>query len=273
MATRRKVLDAVIRHRIDLQRYAKGEASSIVRLLASNDAKIVEQLRFILPSTPGARASIDRLVEQVTATRGRQLGEVRARLHSDLVQLAESEGATIGKLMSRAVGVPVAFNPIQKLASRQSVSRAFGGAPGSRRTLGRWFNDLARADQRRLSTTIRQGLYAGQTHEQIVRTLVGTPSAKYADGVMAITRREAETAVRTASNHVANAAQVSWAKANSDVVTGMEWLSLLDERTCPICESLHGEITQGDPAPPAHPNCRCTLVPILDLDALAEAAP
>lgn len=271
MATRRKVLDAVIRHRIDLQRYAKGEASAIVKLLTSQDAKLVEQLRYVLPQTMRTRTAIDQLLRRTSTARGSQLAAVRTQLHADMVKLAESEGVSLGLMMSRAIGVPVNLNPISKLASRQSVSRAFGGAPGSRQTLSNWFSDLARADQRRLASTIRAGLYSGKTNDQIVRDLVGTKAARYTDGALSITRREAETAVRTASNHVANAAQVEWAKANSDVVSGMEWLSLLDERTCEECASLHGTTTQGDPAPPAHPNCRCTLVPLFNLDALAEA--
>jgi SPP1 gp7 family putative phage head morphogenesis protein len=43
----------------------------------------------------------------------------------------------------------------------------------------------------------------------------------------------------------------------------MDWLTALDERTCPICRKYDGKITpsQTDGVfPPAHPNCRCAVV-------------
>lgn len=35
------------------------------------------------------------------------------------------------------------------------------------------------------------------------------------------------------------------------------WLTVRDDRVCPICEALDGKVT--DKLPPAHPNCRCTI--------------
>ena len=52
-------------------------------------------------------------------------------------------------------------------------------------------------------------------------------------------------------------------------IGGYQWSAILDDRTCPICESLDGTYFEpGDPAlaelkPPIHPNCRCILVAVL----------
>jgi HK97 family phage portal protein len=49
-------------------------------------------------------------------------------------------------------------------------------------------------------------------------------------------------------------------------VTKTEWYAALDERLCPICETLHGKvspISEGE-VPPAHVSCRCTVLPVLD---------
>lgn len=49
-------------------------------------------------------------------------------------------------------------------------------------------------------------------------------------------------------------------------VKKVEWLTASDERTCPICKPLNGKIFDIDKAPdiPAHPNCRCVLLPVIE---------
>ena len=43
-------------------------------------------------------------------------------------------------------------------------------------------------------------------------------------------------------------------------VRKLEWMTMEDERTCPVCGGLEGEVFDTDrfPNQPAHPNCRCT---------------
>jgi SPP1 gp7 family putative phage head morphogenesis protein len=44
-----------------------------------------------------------------------------------------------------------------------------------------------------------------------------------------------------------------------------QWLSALAETTCQECASRHGVIYDwGDEQPPIHPNCLCTMYPIVD---------
>lgn len=61
----------------------------------------------------------------------------------------------------------------------------------------------------------------------------------------------------------------------SGVVEGKEWLTAIDERTCPSCGELDGAIIPLNKSfnssefgkvdfPPLHPYCRCTTIPVLD---------
>lgn len=56
----------------------------------------------------------------------------------------------------------------------------------------------------------------------------------------------------------------------SGVVKGMEWLAYLDGATDEDCADLDGKVAPlggnfgGAGLPPLHPNCRCTLIPVLD---------
>lgn len=42
------------------------------------------------------------------------------------------------------------------------------------------------------------------------------------------------------------------------------WIAELDERTCEVCGALHGTFygESWTHLPPAHPNCRCSIVQI-----------
>jgi hypothetical protein len=55
-------------------------------------------------------------------------------------------------------------------------------------------------------------------------------------------------------------------RENDDIVIGYRWSSTLDQRTCQVCAPLDGRVFKLDkgPAPPLHPNCRCSQVPELD---------
>jgi HK97 family phage portal protein len=75
-----------------------------------------------------------------------------------------------------------------------------------------------------------------------------------------------------ASTEVTNAYQqgneIAWVA--SDVVDEMEWVTVRDERVCPLCGPMHGKRAplggtfEGGVKPPArHPRCRCFTRPVL----------
>jgi len=73
----------------------------------------------------------------------------------------------------------------------------------------------------------------------------------------------ARTEVMRASNY---GRYYSWNK--SGVVKYKQWLTAYDDRVCPECDSMNGEVTpigqsfsSGELMPPLHPNCRCTAIP------------
>ena len=55
------------------------------------------------------------------------------------------------------------------------------------------------------------------------------------------------------------------------VVEGKRWNTAVDELVCPICGPLHNVVVGinetfpgGYQNPPAHPNCRCGLTPVVE---------
>lgn len=48
------------------------------------------------------------------------------------------------------------------------------------------------------------------------------------------------------------------------LATVQRWVTAADERTCPVCAPLHGQLFRNDegPTPPLHRSCRCRRVVI-----------
>lgn len=114
---------------------------------------------------------------------------------------------------------------------------------------------------RRMRRTLQSGPLPARDQE---RQLVAY-SEKLADD-------RAKMTARTELNRVANASVISyWSQMmnrgsldRNTVV--LQWNTRYDERTCSICgpldgvtTAIHGSFTPSITAPPAHPNCRCSL--------------
>lgn len=108
---------------------------------------------------------------------------------------------------------------------------------------------------------------SGLTPERMSATL-----QRYADRKL---RERALLIARTETIAASNAGQqLQWAQAVKDgLLRGNEkqrWVVAFDERLCKVCRALHGkEVPLGQPfmsingpvmGPPAHPNCRCSVV-------------
>jgi hypothetical protein len=120
----------------------------------------------------------------------------------------------------------------------------------------------------------------GQTADDVARRLAGTRRAGFADGALAITRRNAETVARTAINHVSNASRDLFFDENADILVGKRWTATLDGRTSPICRAndgrikpvpgqeklaaKHGGLLPQSAVLPAHLNERSVWIGILD---------
>lgn len=204
-----------------------------------------------------------------SATAARELKALRAAVP----RLAET--AQELKVLEAATPVKVRFTQVELDQLRAIVlSRPFQG-----RLLKDWYKGLEAADQRRLRQAIQLGMAEGESVDQIVRRIVGTRKKRYADGGLAISRRDAQAVVRTAVNHVSNKAREQVWEANSDITPALIWVATLDGRTTPICRARDGRgapvggnelppnllpLTPPGARPPAHFNCRSTMAAYID---------
>ena len=80
----------------------------------------------------------------------------------------------------------------------------------------------------------------------------------------------ANTLVRTETAWIQNQACI--ARYKDYGVSQVQWWTDPDERTCKVCGKLHKNIYPiGANIPcPAHPRCRCTIIPVVDTELLED---
>jgi SPP1 gp7 family putative phage head morphogenesis protein len=277
------LLDAQVSHLIGLQRLGSGILRKILALLNRTDSDIADTIRERLadvePGTIETTFTTERLnllLDAIRAIGDRVGDEIQARLLKEALGLAEYEAEF--QVSTITEHLPVRFDVVQPTIEQlQAVvtKRPFQG-----RLLREWAKGLGSDRSRRVHDAIRIGMVEGETTDQIVQRVRGRRSMDYKDGVLEISRRDAEAVVRTAVTHIASGAQQATYAANADLVKSWRFVATLDMRTTVSCASLDGKVfpVGKGPMPPRHFRCRSSSVPVtasfrdlgIDLDEVPE---
>ena len=259
-----KLQTATIDHGHDIIRYQNQVVYKVIALLNRTDKDLFVQLTAALQQLPVSQFTVERLdsllasVRQINAA---AYQKIRHDLQTELADLVAYEQGYQQQLFQNTL--PVAFEvatvPVAQVVS-SAMARPFQG-----RLLSEWMAGLEAEKAAKIRDAIRIGYVEGQTIQEMVTRLRGTKAKQYQDGILEITRRNAETIVRTAVSHTANHTRQKFAEANDDLVKGIKWISTLDGKTSPICQSRDGKVYPVDsgPRPPAHPNCRSSTSYVL----------
>lgn len=260
--------DRAIRHALALSPYSRGLADKIVRLLNSADADLLEKLAARLAliedrgfdTGPRTTKWLQSLLDEIRAINTAVYDKIGDTLTDELVQFSAAEAGFQKAAIDTALGVELGTG----LPSPARLKALVTETPIQGRLLSPWIRDMEAGRAGRIEQQIRLGLVQSETTDQIVRRIRGTKAARYADGILDVSRRSAQSMVLTASSHVSNvAAQETW-KANAHVVKGWQFLATLDGRTTITCAGLSGSfhpIGEG-PIPPRHIRCRSVSVPV-----------
>lgn len=116
--------------------------------------------------------------------------------------------------------------------------------------IARRFAQMPPAAVKSAKGTLLAGIASGQGPRQIASRLRYDLSSQLSDALR-IARTESMQAYRTGS--------LSTYQANSDVVTGWDWLAEPD--ACDFCLSMNGKHFSISDSLDSHPNCRCTMLP------------
>ncbi len=129
---------------------------------------------------------------------------------------------------------------------------------------GKMFSDRIWDNKDALVKHIKQNLTAGIIRGDSIQKM-----SRQLKKDLNVLYYQAERLVRTETNYAMNQGHLK-GYADSGVVEKYEFLAAIDSRTSKLCKNQNGKVyklsdaTVGVNFPPLHPNCRSTVIPILE---------
>lgn len=281
MAKQPKPKKTILEQVYDYQTRLQGVANDLAVKLAAVALKTNEPVaKFIATELPKKKRSIkaeldrmDKLIAKVEAIRQPSYNAAKDLILSTSADVVQSGTDETAKEFNKALGDSAREEREKrfcKTLTPQQQSAIIDGQSINGATIADWFHNWKRRDLETISSACQKASVEELTVRDIYKLIRGTKENNYTDGVLATTQTGAVTLARTIINGVANNARVETIKENADVIDGIKFLGTLDGKTCPHCASLDGYIWRGDDMaharrPPIHPNCRCTLIPYVEL--------
>ena len=252
-----RLVDRFVHRRIALGRYSTHVVRQVLGLLQRTETTVVDRVKLADDSLSGDR--LRRLVQELRTVMDAGYTLLNQHLEGELDALAGPESRFVGTTLKEA-GATINLDDLPSVSQIVAAAKA---RPFQGVHLRDALRELSDNAAKRVRNAVQSGFVEGQSPAQVARTLRGTAAARYKDGVLATSRRGAETLVRTAVTHTASVAAQETYDAFSDVVSGVVWSSILDGRTTLICIGLNGRHFPVDSGkrPPAHWGCRSIIVP------------
>jgi SPP1 gp7 family putative phage head morphogenesis protein len=270
-----KVADAMTRHGIDLLRVEAALRTGVTARLNDLERELVERIKKIEPNAPShirfRNMRVEKLVEAANDAFGQVYSDIDDELEEELTELAVVESRNVIKTLTGVLGAAIAIKVLSKAEARDLVRQTLIEGAQGRRWWAKQDNQMRFEFERR----VREASMQGQALPDVLSSIRGTRAAGYNDGVTARMRRDATTLARTAFTSAVSMARMATYQKNADIIRGVQWLSVLDNRTSDICKALDGQAwtLEGEKLPgtvhdflgppPAHFNCRSTLIPVL----------
>ena len=227
-------------HALHLERLKASETSEIRKLLARMERDLMKRL-MNTDLTSWRKTRYQALVEQVQNTLRPYYRAIRDTHTAKLAEVADLEATWTARSLSETISDPVgvyigvASQPAWNAETLQAIASdvVFEGSP-----VRLWWGKQATDLRRRFGNVVKQGLLRGEGTDAIIRAVRGTAAMNYTDGIMEVSRNQAETLVRSSIQAVTHTARRAVYAKNADLIKGVMQLSTLDSRTCLTGETL-----------------------------------
>jgi SPP1 gp7 family putative phage head morphogenesis protein len=183
------------------------------------------------------------------------------RFSTDLVEALSVGGEAAAALQTMVTGATATYAGANPLAVRAATQAATAFMQGES---ARFRDQIAQI----VSEGVARGWGSRKLERQIVGALEGTTDPTGKTARMGL-RQRAEVIARS---ELANAYVKGAIDHNlKEGFAFIRWVAATDERACRWCLSRHGQIFPADQVViPAHPQCRCTPVPVPASEVLEE---
>lgn len=261
-----ELIEIATRHQVFFERLKTHEANEFDSFLRNMEVDIRNQLskRDITEFT---RARLEKQLQHITALINDVYAEYKEAWEQQITETASYEAGFEKRSLDQVVinreFVIPSENQLRAAVFENplSVEGPYQGA-----LLDDFFDDMAGKTTQRVTGAIRLGYAQGQTTQQIISRIRGTAARNYTDGLMNLSKRDAEIIARTSLQHVSSRARESVWERNSDIIKKVRIVATLDHRTSVICRTFDGQefpINEG-PRPPFHLQCRTATTAVLD---------
>lgn len=250
-----ETLRAMTRRWVLVERALREEIEAVARVAAQggwSQARLNRDRRYrALVEQVEARLDEYRsFALSLTLQREREAALLAARRSSEvLLTAAEEAGIDLGRVSLE----------IDRLDA-PAVERLAGST--GRGPLADLLREAAGEGVDRMQQMLVDGIALGRNPRRIAREMVR-------EG-LSITYTRAVTIARTEVMRANRQTTLANYRANDDIVQSWQWVSARDRRTCVSCWAMTGRIFKLARPLPMHPNCRCTLGPVLKVEAMPE---
>jgi hypothetical protein len=248
---KRELIDAVVLHQIELQRYSNNVVRRIMAVLNRADADIAAALLAMLERAPESVTVeyLDSLLSSVRQLNASAYTRLQSELEARVRELADFEARWTQSTYTNTLEIETQFARVTaESAYTAAMARPFQG-----RLLREWGPSLEASRMQRIRDAVRMGYVEGKTTAQVVREIRGTKARGFQDGIIEIDRRHAESVARTALSHMAATTRDRFFEANDDILGDEVWVSTLDGRTSQECRIRDGKrYTRGTHRPVGH---------------------
>jgi SPP1 gp7 family putative phage head morphogenesis protein len=262
-----KIAHKLIDHQVSLLRVSAGVKRDVFALLNRLEKKIVGEL------------ADAKLTEFGTQRYRNMLGAVQEATKETFVAADKVTEQAVERVMlasvqqtAAVVESTVGINLLGETVGTEWVASLAANSMTQGATNAAWWGRQAQDLVFKFEQAVRFGMVANETTDKIIARVRGDDTAA---GILFQTRANAASLVQTAIAEGANTARLEMFRRNADIISGVQQVSTLDDRTTEICAAYDGATwdLDGEPigdtdlpfdgGPPRHFNCRSTLVPIV----------
>lgn len=218
MPVSRLLFDSTVELHLDMERVAIESRATIIKLLQNLEKELVAKVADGV--SDWSKARIAKQLSEADAVIRQYYDDAAGIARDTTTSVAQVSASATATSLSAAVGGQVAIGVLptaaylETLASNVIVQGAVQAD---------WWERQASDSSFKFQSAVRQGLVGAETTPQIVRRV---------RDVMDLSRRNAETLVHTSVQSVANTTREKIFDDNNDVISGKEWSSALDRKTC-----------------------------------------
>lgn len=259
------IIDELLSGQVDILRFSAGVRAKVLILLTRLQAELATKL-MTETLTDFNKARTASLLKQATDVINAYYTRVDAVVNAAAGGAAEVAAGHVASL-NVVLGAGL---PSETFLARIATNALVQGAPSAD-----WWAKQARNTAFQFAGAVRQGMAAGETNEQIVARVAGSPR-KGIPGIMDVARSNARALVHSSIQAAANESRMETYRKNAKDYRAVRWLSTLDNSTCIVCGARDmQEYTLDDPPEPIghglawdggpgviHWSCRCVAVGI-----------